>query len=92
MAYYVLYNPLAGACKGEGISDRIIDAVKTAFGVEPNEILDVTAIDYPAFFADKTENDCIIIYYCNLESAWYFVSSHPLFCGPEVQGRGGPSY
>lgn len=61
MAYYVLYNPLAGACKGDGWTNKISDAIAAAFDGSRAEMLDLTAIDHREFFADKTESDSVII-------------------------------
>lgn len=61
MAYYVIYNPLAGACKGEERNEKIEKAVKDAYNAEPAAMLDITSLDYATFLADKTEEDCVII-------------------------------
>ena len=61
MAYYVLYNPLAGACKGDGWTNKISDAIAAGFDGSHAEMADITKVDYSLFFADKTEEDSVII-------------------------------
>ena len=53
MANFVLYNPLAGACKGEGWMDKIENAAKTAYGDGAFTILDITKIEHAEFFLIK---------------------------------------
>ena len=57
MAYYILYNPLSGNgnCKTE--SEKLISLYEGDINHE-----DITKIeDVPAFFADKTEKDTVVI-------------------------------
>lgn len=61
MAYFILYNPLAGACRGDGWMDKISAAAIAAFGAEPATVIDITQLDHATFFADKTEADSVIL-------------------------------
>ena len=61
MANFVLYNPLAGACKGNGWMEKIEKAAATAYGEGQFTVLDITKLEHASFFADKTENDSIML-------------------------------
>jgi len=61
MACFILYNPLAGACKGSGYMEKISAAALAAFGDESATVIDITTLAHGAFFADKTEEDKVIL-------------------------------
>ena len=61
MANFVLYNPLAGACKGEGWMEKISKAATTAYGEGQFTAFDITKLEHTEFFADKTEEDSVML-------------------------------